>query len=184
MKLPSPIVTERLQLRSLTVADASSKYVSWLNDSDINRFLESRFLAHPDRQDVEDFIRIQNESAHSLLLGIFLQREGRHIGNIKLGPIVAQHRRADVGFLIGDKSSWGFGYATEAISAVSQYGLKHLGLEKITAGCYATNLASSRALAKAGFSHDATLPNQVICEGRRIDSWLFGFQLQSGNEEY
>ena len=36
--------SKRLLLRALQPSDLSSTYLSWLNDADVNRYLETRFL--------------------------------------------------------------------------------------------------------------------------------------------
>ena len=110
------------------------------------------------------------------MLGIFRKEEGIHIGNVKLGPIVSEHARSPIGYIIGDRSSWGTGYASEAIHAVARHALDTMSLEKITAGCYETNVGSSKALLKAGFKHEATVPSDVICEGHRVASLYYGMQ--------
>ena len=174
MTLDAPLITDRLLLRTISDADASEAYLAWLRDTEVNRFLESRFSVPQCLQDLVDFISSVNASADSLLLGIFLRKSGRHIGNIKIGPIVTRHARAEIGYLIGDRAVWGKGYAAEAIREICRYGFDELGLAKITAGLYETNKGSAKALLNAGFSHEATIPSHVICEGQRIASLLFG----------
>ena len=176
MILSEPLETPNLLLRTLEPAGISQSYLSWLTDPEINRYLEVRFAGPMNLRDLKEFVRSVNASADNLMLGIFLKRDGRHIGNVKLGPIDRRHARSEIGFLIGDKTCWGQGYASEAIKAVSRYGFDQLGLAKITAGCYETNLGSSKALLKAGFAHEGTRPAHVISEGRRIASLLYGLQ--------
>ena len=48
------------------------------------------------------------------------ERDGRHIGNIKIGPVHSYHRRARIGLLIGEKEFWNRGYATEAIKLAAR----------------------------------------------------------------
>ena len=55
---------------------------------------------------------------------ICLVEDGRHIGNIKLGPIQWLHRRADLSLFIGDKSCWSLGYASEAIGLVRDWAFR------------------------------------------------------------
>lgn len=174
MILSSPIETRRLLLRTLAPSDVGQHYLAWLTDPEITRYLEIRFTPVRSAGELVSFVQSTNASADSLLLGIFLREGQRHIGNIKLGPIQSDHRRAELGFLVGEKDCWGQGYASEAIAALSRYGLDRLGLEKITSGCYASNVGSAKALLKAGFVQEATIPSHVVCEGRRVASWLFG----------
>jgi RimJ/RimL family protein N-acetyltransferase len=86
---------------------------------------------------------------------------------------VRRHARSEIGYLIGDRSAWGKGYATEAILEICKYGFEELGLAKISAGVYECNIGSSNALLKAGFIHEATITSDVIFEGQRINSKLY-----------
>lgn len=173
MKIDNPLCTERLLLRMMTAADATDSYLGWMQDPEVNRFLESRFNVPKHTQDLINFIELTNASLDSLLLGIFLRKDHRHIGNIKMGPLVKRHARSEIGYLIGERSAWGKGYATEAIIEICRYGFEVLGLEKISAGVYEYNVGSSRALLKAGFLHEATIKSDIIFEGRRINSKLY-----------
>jgi RimJ/RimL family protein N-acetyltransferase len=174
MTLDKPLTTDRLCLRTISRADASEAYLAWMRDTVVNRFLESRFSVPQCTQDLVEFIESVNVSADRLLLGIFLRGNGRHIGNIKIGPLVTRHARAEIGYLIGDRAAWGKGYAAEAIREICRYGFEELGLAKITAGLYETNIGSAKALLNAGFVHEATIPSHVVCEGRRIASVMYG----------
>jgi RimJ/RimL family protein N-acetyltransferase len=149
-------------------------YVSWLSDPEVTRSLESRHNPAPGIRELLSFVEGVNASTDNMMLGIFLKATNRHIGNIKLGPIHPHHRRAEIGFLIGEKDCWGQGYVSEAIAALSRYGLDELHLDKITSGCYETNIGSAKALLKAGFTQEARIPLHVIVEGRRVASLLFG----------
>lgn len=170
MQLEIPIRSEHIVLRTLQPGDATLVYLGWLSDPAINAHLEVRFSPPQSVRDLAAFIADANTSSHTLMLGIFLQEDGRHIGNIKLGPIDWHHRVGDMGFLIGDKDQWGKGYASKAIAMLAEYAYAHLGLAKLTAGCYAENEGSRRALLKAGF----------VEEGRRIAQWLVAGRRQDG----
>lgn len=174
MILPEPIETSRLRLRSLHPSDVGETYLSWVNDPEIIRFLEVRFNGVQKHADLQSFVDSMSASPNNYIFGIFRKDDDRHIGNIKLGPILREHARSEIGYLIGDRSSWGKGYATEAIHRVARFGLDDLGLKKIKAGCYEANIGSAKALLKAGFEHEATVPLDSICDGRRVASLLFG----------
>lgn len=174
MRLNAPLRTKRLLLRTLEPSDVGPTYLAWLHDPEVIRQLEARFLPRQTLADLEAFVASVNASASSVMAGIFLLNGMRHIGNIKLGPVVIEHERAEVAFMIGEKDCWGLGYASEAIVSVAEYGLGRLGLRKITSGCYETNVGSARALLKAGFVHEATILNHVAFEGTRVASLLFG----------
>ena len=161
MELRTPMHTERLVLRTLTAADATPRYLSWLRDPEVNRYLESRLIEHS-IESLRRFIETCN-AGQDLLLGICLT-DGNHIGNIKLGPVSDYHRHAPIGLLIGERGSWGHGYATEAILALTAHAFSTMGLEKLYAGAYASNVGSVRAFLKAGW----------LEEGRSRAHWRSG----------
>ena len=174
MLLSCPIETPRLVLRTLAAADVGEAYMSWLRDPEVIRFLEVRFLPPQAIEQIRAFVESANKSGDNLLLGIFRKDDNVHIGNVKLGPIVREHARSPIGYMIGERSSWGKGYASEAINAVARHALETMGLEKISAGCYETNVGSSKALLKAGFKQEATIPSDVNIDGRRVASVYYG----------
>lgn len=150
MILDRPLIARDISLRSLTAADATDAYCGWMNDPSVTRYLESRFKKFA-TTDLLGFIASCNDDPDVLLLGIILNDGGRHIGNIKLGPIDWHHRFGDIGLLLGDSSVWGKGYARQAIAAVADYALQTLGLHKITASCYSSNVGSQKAFEASGF---------------------------------
>lgn len=174
MHLARPIETSRLLLRTLEASDVGEAYLSWLRDPEVIRFLEVRFLPPQEIEQIRAFVESVNKSTDNLLLGIFCKGDGLHIGNVKIGPIVREHARSPIGYMIGERSSWGRGYASEAIHAAARYALGTMGLGKVSAGCYETNVGSSKALLKAGFVHEATVPSDVICDGHRVASLYYG----------
>lgn len=180
MIIDSPILTSRLLLRNLTAADVGARYLGWMSDADVVRFLEVRFAPEQTVETLTDFVEAANASSSELLLGIFLPGTSSHIGNIKLGPLWTNHNRADLGFMIGSRDDWGKGYATEAIAAMAAFAFSYLHLAKVTAGCYASNQGSVRALAKAGFAQEARLPSHWISAGRREDGLLFARHADPG----
>lgn len=170
MKADQPLVGKSIYLRSLNPDDASPAYLSWLCDPEINRYLEVRFMPSQTLAQLRDFIETTAGSNDSLLLGMFLNDDNRHIGNIKLGPVDWNHRTADIGLLVGDREQWGKSFATTAIALVSQYAFRELKLAKLTAGCYAENRGSMNAFFKAGF----------VQEGTKVSQWQVGERRQDG----
>ena len=174
MQLETPLHSRHIFLRTMQPSDASSVYLGWLSDPQINAHLEVRFSPPQSTVDLESFIASINASLHTLMLGIFLKEDYQHVGNIKLGPIDWHHQVGDVGFLIGDKDHWGRGLASTAIALLASYAFTHLKLAKLTAGCYAENEGSRRALQKAGFMEEGRRISQWFVAGRRQDGILFG----------
>jgi spore coat polysaccharide biosynthesis protein SpsF len=141
--------TPNLLLRPLVPDDASERYCEWLNDSEVNRHLETKQIS---LKELRDYIAEKHESPECIFLGIFSKETKKHIGNIKLEPISYAEKTATIGILIGDKNSWGKGICTEAITAVVEYALSTLGLHKISLGVVSENLAAIKCYERAGFT--------------------------------
>jgi ribosomal-protein-alanine N-acetyltransferase len=159
-----PWRTAQLELFVLEPEHVSDAYVAWLNDPNVNRFLESRFVRHT-FESVREFVANALVDPKVLMLGIRRLEDGRHIGNIKLGPIDTHHGLGEIGLMIGDRSAWGRGVGTEAIQLVFRIATEQLALRKITAGCYASNIASRKAFEKAGFHLEAIRRAHFLLDG-------------------
>ena len=164
---------DEIQLRSLTMKDASVKYLRWLHDRKITKYLGGVHTYHKNINELKNSIVAFNKSADSILFGIFLL-EDNHIGNIKLGFINKIHKFAEIGLIIGERKYWGRGYATRAIHLVSGFAIENLGLVRLTAHCVETNRGSINAFSKAGFRHEGTLRNYWNLEGQRFGNIIMG----------
>jgi RimJ/RimL family protein N-acetyltransferase len=171
MIVDKPILTARLILRTLGKSDAGGAYLKWMNDPEVTKFLESRFRPF-NREDLEEFIQSCNADPDVLLLGIFVQPQERHIGNLKFGPFDRHHLIGDMGIAIGDPTVWGKGYAREAISAAVDYAFNVLRMHKITAGIYSSNVGSHRAFLTCGFVQEGLRRNHYWFDGRWEDAIL------------
>ena len=162
-----------IKLFKLQETDVTACYVNWLNDPEVNRYLESRFELHTlgsTKQFVKDCIANKN----ILFLGIRCPWLGdKHIGNIKL-EINRRHGLGEVGIMIGEKEARGKGVATEAINALSVLARDDLKLRKLTAGCYESNKASERAFLKAGFVIEGKRPAHFVVDGQAECLTLMG----------
>ncbi|MDO9486776.1 MAG: GNAT family N-acetyltransferase [Sphingomonadaceae bacterium] len=165
--------TEAVELFLLTPDHVTEAYVGWLRDPEVGRFLESRFAEH-DMASTRAFVGEMLDSDRNLFLGIRSRALGRHVGNIKLGPIDTRYRTAEIGLMIGDREAWGKGLATQAIGAVADIAAEELGLRKVTAGCYARNIGSERAFVRCGFAIEGRRVAQVICDGEPEDLVVMG----------
>jgi len=154
----------RLELRPLRPEDVSDAYVRWLNDPETVRYTEARHTQHT-LESVREYVAECTAKGNEHLLGIFEVRCGRHVGNIKVGPLNPHHRYASVGLIIGEKDCWGKGYATEAIALAARYSFETLGLHKLNAGVVQGNEASLKAFEKNGFMVEGVRRMQNYCEG-------------------
>ena len=167
MKIDNFILeSDGLILKELTSKDVTQQYVEWLNDSEINKYLESRFQ-YQNQLTVKEFVTACKESKVNFLFGIFIKNGMKHIGNIKLGPINTHHEYAEIGLMIGDKDFWGRGIASQVISMVTQFGFYELKLKKLGSGCYESNIGSKKAFEKSGYQIEGLMRNCVKLNNTR-----------------
>src|SRR3989344_2262706 len=110
-----PVTGERIYLRALTLADASPEYCAWLNDPEVNEYLETR---QSTISELKTYIQKQIDDPNAIFVGIFDKVNDVHIGNIKLEPIDWQKKKAIFGILLGNKNYWGKGIGTEATELI------------------------------------------------------------------
>ncbi|WP_160300155.1 GNAT family N-acetyltransferase [Devosia limi] len=156
-----------MELRELQVADITPAYIGWMSDRETNRYLETRHSAQTP-ESVAAFVARVAAAPDEFLFGIFLPT-GRHIGNIKVGPIRPVHGVADVSLLIGDAACRGQGFGTEAIRAVSAFAFDNLGVSKLSASMYLPNEGSTRAFLRAGFVREGLRVKHYDLDGERCD---------------
>jgi len=74
------IKTPRLIIKSLRVDDISKKYIEWLNDEEVNKYLETRFQMQ-NYQSCLDFVNRIHKDEREELFGIFTNNNNEHTGN-------------------------------------------------------------------------------------------------------
>lgn len=147
------LVTDRLVLRGLTVADAEDVAL-YLDDwqrarkGAILRGLPSIHRARLLVAQADGGWRAGN----LFTLAIERENDGVFLGATSLGVRSGPFRRyGDIGYWLG-RPHWGRGYALEAIRAMLALAHGHLRLTRCQAAVYSDNTQSIRVLDKAGFS--------------------------------
>ena len=170
---------ERVGLRPLVPEDATARYLKWMHDPEVVRYLEARFASHS-IESLRAFISDQSARDDTLLLAIIaVDDDALHVGNIKVGPRDPHHGTADLGLLIGERRWWGKGLGSEAIALATRLAAKRLAARKLTASCYSDNRASARAFLRAGWNPEGRRPAQFVGEDGVQDQLMFGIVLEA-----
>jgi len=156
------LTTQRLTLRLFTPSDITDMYLEALNDMSVVGRTEARHQRW-NRESASDFIRAAN-CGNSMLFAAITRQSQKPIGNVRLFNIHPVHRRGELSLLFYDKSEWSKGYGTEAVEAVVGYAFDVLGLHRIVADYYSTNLASSRMFENLGFVIEGVFKDHFLSE--------------------
>lgn len=140
--------TERLILQPLNKYFLSKDYVNWMNDKEVNRFLESG--GNYTLEKLNDYLE-EVESNPKYFWAIILKETNTHIGNIKIDPIDYIGLFGEYGIMIGDRTAWGKGIGYEASTSVIDFCFNVLCLEKINLGLHSSNEKALRLYEKLGF---------------------------------
>ena len=173
MASTSNLYSDYIHLRSIRLDDVREEYCDWLNDPEVNQYLESRYQVQT-LSKITRFVAEKRASQSEYLFAMVRNADSRHFGNIKIGPIRDRHRIADVSLFIGDRECWGKGYASEAIRRITVFAFAELRLNKVSASIYGDNVGSVRAFRSAGWRQEAVLRNHYIHDGAPMDIVLMG----------
>lgn len=122
-------------------------------------------------QDAHEFLRraISEQPEMKFCIGI----DGSAAGGIGVHPGQDVHRyTATVGYWLAEEF-WGRGVMTEALIAVTDFCFDNFPLRRISTEVFANNPGSARVLEKAGFAFEGRLKNNVLKDGKLLDSLLY-----------
>ncbi|WP_340102132.1 GNAT family protein [Salinibaculum salinum] len=100
--------------------------------------------------------------------------DGDPVGTVWLFHETALHGRAEVGYWItaGER---GEGYATEAVTLLTEYATAERRLRRLLARVFEGNDASKRVLETVGFKQEGTLREHYYVDGEFLDATLYGW---------
>lgn len=156
------LFSDRLIFEPMSLKFATYNYVSWLNDTSVNQYLEVG--KKNTLQVLEGYLKqtIENDT---YFWAIVLKESNKHIGNIKIDPINCKHGYGEYGIMMGDKTEWNKGYAKEASKTIIKFCFETLNLRKINLGVVEANIAALEMYKKLGFEIEGIYKNHCIYDG-------------------
>ena len=157
---------EKVLLRQFVAADIDENYIAWLNDSDVVRFSNQRFLKH-DRESCSRYLATFEETKNLFITVRRLSNDSA------LGTMTAyvsnHHGTVDVGIMIGDKSVWGHGCGQDAWNILISWLLERNDIRKVTAGTLACNTGMIKLMERSGMHYEATRKAQEKVNEEIVD---------------
>ena len=167
-----PVRTQRLTLRPAGEADAETTW-RFRRLDDVARWITFA------PETLEGY-RAKFLEPERLAKTLVIELEGRVVGDLMLavGDAWAQHEvaeqakavEAEIGYVL-DPSYGGWGYATEAVQALLGLCFEDLGLRRVTANCFAGNVASWRLMERLGMRREVHTLRESL---HRSGEWLDG----------
>ncbi|MQF70519.1 GNAT family N-acetyltransferase [SAR202 cluster bacterium AD-812-D07_MRT_10900m] len=169
---------DQVALSPLVPDDVTEQYVSWLNDPQVNRFLEARHAAPHTVQSTRKFVEscIQAGRIH---WGIFVDNE--HVGTVT-ATVDWHNKRAEVSNVVGVARFRGSQVAKLSLGGALDYMFGELNLNRVDAGVYANHIGGISLLASLGFRQEAVITQRFVFGSGYVDGLLFGMLNDSWNE--
>jgi RimJ/RimL family protein N-acetyltransferase len=147
--------------------DELSTYQRWFEDVDVLHFTPN-VGPLSDAKEEEWFNRMgEDPNAVQWVIEV----DGKPVGFTGINGINWRHSNGETGIVIGDKSLWRKGIASEAIALRTAFCFRELNLHKIRTRVFMENEASKRALQKAGYRESGVQREEMFRDGRFRDIW-------------
>lgn len=165
----------RLRLRPLTEADTDA-LLAYRADAEVCRYLP---FPPMDAAEIHRRLREQwnqltlDEEGRNVTLGAELRGTGELVGDVILMFKSAEHGNGEIGWVFHPKVA-GLGYATEAATAMLDWGFGPVGLRRVVARLDARNDASARLCERLGMRREAHLVENEYFKGELTSEYDYG----------
>ena len=161
----------RIYLRALEPEDFKIS-IKWRKDDEIwNQLCGTKYFVSEsyEKKWVEEAIW----DTSKIRLAICLMDNDLYIGNVYITDINQVTRSGTSHILIGDKSYWGKGYASEAYMKLLEYAFKERGMHRIVAHVLEDNIASIALHQKCGFTQEGVHRKAIFKNGEWRNQIIF-----------
>jgi len=139
---------DRIYLKELTLVYITEEYCNWINDPEVNKYLETRKIT---MRELREYVKNQINDPNSIFFGIFDVENNKHIGNLKLSAIDWKEKKVVFSMVIGNKEYWGKGIGTEATKLAIDFSLNFLNMDRIELGVIKEHEVAKKIYKKLGF---------------------------------
>ena len=151
-------------------SDITSEYISWLNDPDVVRFSNQRFIRHTIKSSQIYLKSFKNTTNFFLTIR-------RQIDDLPIGTMTVyfstHHKTANIGILIGQKSLWGQGLGQDAWDTITAWLIDSYQIRKVIGGTLSNNKAMIRIMERSGMRCEAIIPRQELFNSKEIDLYYY-----------
>lgn len=169
-----------IEIRPFLHSDAES-LAFYANNKKIAAFLRDDFPNPYTIENAKTFLDLCLDETDFSRFSRAISLDGNAIGSISIvfnDPNDIYKKTAEIGYWLGEPY-WGLGIMTRAIKFMCESAFKHTKLERIFAETFEINTASRRCLEKAGFTHEATLKNNICKYDIVQNSCIYAIQRSS-----
>lgn len=171
-KLKDTLEFKSYYIKKMTVDDVCDDYLKWINDPEINEFLESKYTFWT-IESLRDYVKSFENSDEKFLFTINDSDSNKYIGNCSITSVNYNTETFSFAIFVGDKNYWGKNAAFEASMLLLQFGFEELKMRKVFGGAYANQLASRFVLKRIGMEQEAKLKDKFKFKERFVDQVIY-----------
>ena len=120
------------------------------------------------------YLEMLQTTENNIVWAIIDKDRDLHIGNISLQGINYKIQSAEFAILIGDRESWGKGFAEEAGKILLYHGFQQAGLRRIFCGTSENNVGMQKLALKLGMTQEGVRREALFENGQFVDLVEFG----------
>ncbi len=148
------LITERLVLRKLRLADAADLLV-FRGDYEVQKYNGPVLKTIEEAQNDIRAAHTEYDKQEGISWAVTFKDADKVLGSFAFHHWSHKHRRAEVGYDLA-RAYWGQGIASETLRAMIPFGFEQMNLNRIYASTIADNHESVRLLEKIGFLREGT----------------------------
>tara|TARA_B100000965_G_C19574344_1_gene750617 strand:- start:125 stop:646 length:522 start_codon:yes stop_codon:yes gene_type:complete len=163
------IKSKRICLRPFKSLDPSNEYLNWMNDKNISKFIIKSNKNK--KKDIRVFLASM-KSHKDFFFKIIYNKNSKHIGNLRIGPLNFNNLSSKFGIMIGNKKYHGVGIGKEATKLAESFIFNFLNFKKMEFECIIDNIAAMQVYRSLDFI-EKKIKKKVIINGEKFDQVLF-----------
>lgn len=170
------LVTARLVLRPIRPEEDLTAIYSLFADYRVARYTDTGpFTSESDAAEVMDWIEqiYHDKTGMRWAITIRDNNDGMLVGTCGYNVWGRRNNVAEIGYDLAHEY-WGRGLMTEGLTAMLEFGFRHMALHRIEADVTVGNEASARVLDKLGFLEEGLLRQRGYWRGEYHDLRFFG----------
>jgi ribosomal-protein-alanine N-acetyltransferase len=178
------LITRSTIIKPITQNEITEKYISWLNDNEINKFLA---VSHSKQTKVKvvDYINSLRNRNNCDMFAIFDKETNGHIGNLTITSFNTNNNGSmDFGIMIADKLSRSIGIGAEVMISFIDFIFSYDTIERISASAASENFKSCKTLESIGFMKEGIIRKITpLNNGEKCDNIHYGLLKEEWNDK-
>ena len=159
----------KVYLTLFALDDITPEYIGWLNDKEVVKFSNQRFLKHTYKSSA-NYLQSFEETSN-LFLAIKDLSSKKTIGTMTT-YISEHHQTADIGILLGNRDYWGKGIGFDAWATLVKWASANY--RKVSAGAVAVNKPMIALMEKSGMEFEGLKKHHEVVNDCSTDVLFYG----------